>query len=273
MAPHDRPAAADVFGRVRGSRVQRARVRRARSRARSAPTRTRSSSTTATSSARCRASSGTRTSRSPTPRACRCISSSALARRHVTVVLTGEGSDELLAGYGKYPRSRWNWRAGTVYERVVPDAGARGGRRRRSCRGCPAPLGPLCAAVVPGHGRARRRRCSSTTSRRSGWRDQRALLAPALRATAPPAHAPTARRWRYFDRPAARQHAARPPALRRHEDVPRRAADEAGPDEHGGVDREPRAVPRSRARGVRRRAARPLEAVGLDDQARFCAKR
>jgi asparagine synthase (glutamine-hydrolysing) len=45
---------------------------------------------------------------------------SALARRHVTVVLTGEGSDELLAGYGKYPRVAWNWRAGTVYERMVP---------------------------------------------------------------------------------------------------------------------------------------------------------
>jgi asparagine synthase (glutamine-hydrolysing) len=47
---------------------------------------------------------------------------SALARRHVTVVLTGEGSDELLAGYGKYPRIAWNWRAGTVYERMLPRA-------------------------------------------------------------------------------------------------------------------------------------------------------
>jgi len=47
---------------------------------------------------------------------------SALARQHVTVVLTGEGSDELLAGYGKYLRLAWNWRAGTVYERVVPAA-------------------------------------------------------------------------------------------------------------------------------------------------------
>ena len=37
---------------------------------------------------------------------------SALAREHVTVVLTGEGSDELLAGYGKYPRALLNWRAG-----------------------------------------------------------------------------------------------------------------------------------------------------------------
>ena len=47
---------------------------------------------------------------------------SALARQHVKVVLTGEGSDELLAGYGKYPRALMNWRAGGVYERLVPGA-------------------------------------------------------------------------------------------------------------------------------------------------------
>ena len=45
---------------------------------------------------------------------------SALAREHVKVVLTGEGSDELLAGYGKYPRSLLNWKAGTLYERMLP---------------------------------------------------------------------------------------------------------------------------------------------------------
>ena len=45
---------------------------------------------------------------------------SALAREHVKVVLTGEGSDELLAGYGKYPRALFNWRAGGIYEHVVP---------------------------------------------------------------------------------------------------------------------------------------------------------
>src|SRR5207248_2367373 len=45
---------------------------------------------------------------------------SALARSRVTVVLTGEGSDELLAGYGKYFRSAWNWRAGSVYARALP---------------------------------------------------------------------------------------------------------------------------------------------------------
>ena len=45
---------------------------------------------------------------------------SELARQHVKVVLTGEGADELLAGYGKYPRALFNWRAGGVYERMVP---------------------------------------------------------------------------------------------------------------------------------------------------------
>jgi asparagine synthase (glutamine-hydrolysing) len=50
---------------------------------------------------------------------------SALAREHVTVVLTGEGSDELLAGYGKYPRALLNWRVGGVYSRVMPSVARR----------------------------------------------------------------------------------------------------------------------------------------------------
>jgi asparagine synthase (glutamine-hydrolysing) len=44
---------------------------------------------------------------------------SELARKHVKVVLTGEGSDELLAGYAKYPIALVNWRAGGAYS-VVP---------------------------------------------------------------------------------------------------------------------------------------------------------
>jgi asparagine synthase (glutamine-hydrolysing) len=40
---------------------------------------------------------------------------SKLAEEHVKVVLTGEGSDELLAGYGKYPRALANWRAGAFW--------------------------------------------------------------------------------------------------------------------------------------------------------------
>jgi asparagine synthase (glutamine-hydrolysing) len=47
---------------------------------------------------------------------------SALAAMHVKVVLTGEGADELLAGYGKYPRALLNWSAGGLYERALPAA-------------------------------------------------------------------------------------------------------------------------------------------------------
>ncbi len=43
---------------------------------------------------------------------------SQLAARHVKVVLTGEGSDELLAGYGKYPRALVNWNLGDIYGKV-----------------------------------------------------------------------------------------------------------------------------------------------------------
>src|SRR5215212_5878352 len=46
---------------------------------------------------------------------------SKLASEHVKVVLTGEGSDELLAGYGKYPRALVNWRAGRMWG-LAPDA-------------------------------------------------------------------------------------------------------------------------------------------------------
>jgi asparagine synthase (glutamine-hydrolysing) len=46
---------------------------------------------------------------------------SKLASEHVKVVLTGEGSDELLAGYGKYPRALANWRAGAFWS-LAPEA-------------------------------------------------------------------------------------------------------------------------------------------------------
>jgi asparagine synthase (glutamine-hydrolysing) len=42
------------------------------------------------------------------------------AREHVTVVLTGEGSDETLAGYGRYALTLWNARADRVYRGLTP---------------------------------------------------------------------------------------------------------------------------------------------------------
>ncbi|OLE82569.1 MAG: asparagine synthase (glutamine-hydrolyzing) [Acidobacteria bacterium 13_1_20CM_2_65_9] len=107
---------------------------------------------------------------------------SALAQRHVTVVLTGEGSDELLAGYGKYLRLAWNWRAGTVYERFVPQA------VRTSIANLVVPLLPGALAR-----HARRTFLAMDRTPESmvfdnfaaiRLDDQRSLLAPALRGTA-----------------------------------------------------------------------------------------
>jgi len=43
-----------------------------------------------------------------------------LASQHVKVVLTGEGSDELLAGYGRYRRTIWNLSMGRRYNKLTP---------------------------------------------------------------------------------------------------------------------------------------------------------
>jgi asparagine synthase (glutamine-hydrolysing) len=46
---------------------------------------------------------------------------SALARKHVKVVLTGEGADELFLGYGhRYRVTAWNHRLGKLYEASTP---------------------------------------------------------------------------------------------------------------------------------------------------------
>jgi asparagine synthase (glutamine-hydrolysing) len=45
---------------------------------------------------------------------------SRLARDHVKVVLTGEGSDELFLGYNRYRVTAWNDRVGALYGRAVP---------------------------------------------------------------------------------------------------------------------------------------------------------
>src|SRR5204863_740197 len=47
---------------------------------------------------------------------------SRLAARHMKVVLTGEGSDELLAGYGRYRKTIYNLALGARHHRLMPDA-------------------------------------------------------------------------------------------------------------------------------------------------------
>jgi asparagine synthase (glutamine-hydrolysing) len=61
---------------------------------------------------------------------------SRLAARHVKVVLTGEGSDETLAGYNRYRVTEYNARLGAVYRRCVPRFARRG--LRRALEGLPA---------------------------------------------------------------------------------------------------------------------------------------
>ncbi|MEO8335905.1 MAG: asparagine synthase (glutamine-hydrolyzing), partial [bacterium] len=48
---------------------------------------------------------------------------SKLAAEHVKVVLTGEGSDEVLGGYNRYRVTMYNMRFGSTYERMIPDGG------------------------------------------------------------------------------------------------------------------------------------------------------
>ena len=249
MARHDRPAAPDLLGRVQGSRVQRARIRargRARHRRRLARGRDRRQRFLRRAAAAGLARG--RADRPPVERA--------------AVLRLGAGA---AARQGGPDRRRERRAAGRL--RQVParrlELARRHGLRARSSRGrcarrsrarvvprLPGAARALRAPIVPGDGPHAGGDVLRQLRRRSGWPISSALLVAGAARTATPT-ARTARRSRYFDAPNGGEHAARSPALRRHQDLPRRAADEAGPDEHGGVDREPRAVPRSQARRVR----------------------
>ena len=52
-----------------------------------------------------------------------------LAREHVTVVLSGEGSDETLGGYGRYPWTLLNARLDRLYRHIAPASMRRGVRK------------------------------------------------------------------------------------------------------------------------------------------------
>jgi asparagine synthase (glutamine-hydrolysing) len=79
---------------------------------------------------------------------------SRLASRHVKVVLTGEGSDETLAGYNRYRVTAFNMRAGAAYERYVPQLVRR--------------LVSRSIGALPRHWRARQIACRTFLTRGSG---------------------------------------------------------------------------------------------------------
>ena len=163
-----------------------------------------------------------------------------LARERVTVVLTGEGSDETLAGYTRYPWTLLNSRMDRVYRKLTP--AVLRGMLRKGINSF-----PLSAAS--------KRKLEHTFLVRDGasWpsfyfdnfysafsaADQDELLTSEAKQRAGDAYAGSMKRLEsFFGRPPA------PAALHRHQDLSGRTADEAGPDEHGRFHRKPRALSR-----------------------------
>ena len=222
-----------------------------------------------TSSGRCRVSCGTRTSRSRTRRACRCIS---CPRSPAT-------------RQGGADRRRQRRAAGRL--RQIPAVAAELARRRRlRAHGAGAVRALVgrprsCRACRPGSAHyARRSFLAMERTPEPMFLDNFAAIHLAAQRelfAAVCARRPRRSRLRQPRSPSSIEPtaaaAARPPALRGHEDLSGRAADEAGPDEHGDLDREPRAVPRSQARRVRRDACRTSGSSPASPPNASCARR
>ena len=199
----------------------------------------------------CRDSSGMRTSRSPGPPASRSISFRKLAAEHVKVVLTGEGSDEMFGGYAALSLESDEPAMGRRY-RIAAVAAARASLRTPACQHAPAvaPAAPQAAATLR---RPRRQDLESLYLDNFYCAFSAAEQQPLLR-QAVAGRRPYGNFLRYWNTHRSASLLS-PHALCGSEDLSGGTADEAGPDEHGRLHREPRAFSRSRVRGIRH--ARP----------------
>ncbi len=182
---------------------------------------------------------------------------SRLAAKHVKVVLTGEGSDELLGGYERYYKTLYNLALGPNYHRLVPGP-VRSAIRTR--------IRTLSLDSRVRHKLSRTFLCLSPDIENLYF-DNFAVFTRAMQSELLSESArermgaidPYRDMRRYF-RNDERALFAQSNALRRHEDLPSRASDEAGPDEHGSVHRESRSFFGSQTGGVHGAASREIKA-------------